>query len=179
MDDHRIQPPVGDGGPLSGPQIPSRLVERPKARYLWFGGFTAFGVLLLVLGVLPVGPPGEQSVSLMMLGIGVSMLALGAVALRWGIVADQQGVTITNTRRRTIAWTELEDVLLVKVESTIDLGIHYLVFLTRAGDQIRPAAPTGWNRPGRTLPRLQRDLLAMRDRYASGATEAAVESPAG
>lgn len=158
--------PVVDSEPSSGSEIPTRLVEHPKARYVWFGVSAGLGIGLIVGGVGSLGSASDWWVPVMLFGMGVAAIAVGAVALRWGISADQDAVTITNTRRHTIPWTDLEDIVLVKVESAIDLGFHYMVFRTRAGKAIRPAAPTGFNRPGRTLPRLQHDLLAMRNRYA-------------
>lgn len=126
---------------------------------------------MIVLGMLSPGSSGERWMPFLWFGLGAVLLALGTVALRWSIVADQDGITVTNARRRTIPWSELEDVLLVKVDSAIDLGFHHMLLLTRAGEEVRPAAPTGWNRPGRKLPRLQRGLLAMRDRYAPDVPE--------
>ncbi len=114
-----------------GSEIPTRLVEHPKARYVWFGCFAALGIMLIVAGVDSLGFPSEGWVPFTVFGIGVAVLEVGAVALRWGIVADQDAVTITNTRPHTIPWADLEDIVLVKVESAIDLGFHYMVFLTR------------------------------------------------
>lgn len=168
MNEHREQRPIAMEGPTSGSKVPTRLVERPRARLGWFGGFTAVGIAVIVVGVLSAAPPDDLWVPIVSFGLGAGSIALGAVALRWSIVADRVGVTVTNVRRRTIAWTELEDVLLVKVESDIDLGFHHLLFVTHTGEAIRPAAPTGWNRPGRRLPRLRDELVAMRDSYASG-----------
>jgi hypothetical protein len=168
MNQHGEQRPAGTDGSASRAQVPTRLVESPKARYAWLLGFAGFGIGAIVIGIASARSPGDRWAPVIMSGLGVGLIALGAVALRWGIVADREGVAITNLRRRTIPWTELEDVLLVKVESDIDLGFHHLLFLTRTGDAVRPAAPTGWNRPGRKLPRLQGELLAMRDFYASG-----------
>jgi hypothetical protein len=171
MNEHRQQRPAGTGGSTSRPQVPTQLVERPKARFAWFCGFAVLGIVAIVVGVLSAGSSDDPWMAVMLFGLGAGMVALGAVALRWGIVADTDAVTITNLRPRTIPWVELEDVLLVKVDSELDLGFHHLLFLTHAGDAIRPAAPTGWNRPGRKLPRLRGDLLAMRDCYAPAAGE--------
>jgi hypothetical protein len=160
-----VERPDGGMEPSSEGQIPTELVEHPGSRYVWFGGFAALGIALVAFGVDSLGSAEDGWVPLMLFGFGVASLAIGAIALRWGIVADRDAVTITNTRHHTIPWAELEDVVLVRVESAIDLGFHYMVFLTREGRAVRPAAPTGLNRPGRKLPRLQHDLLAMRDRY--------------
>lgn len=62
-----------------------------------------------------------------MVAPSVALLAVGAVALRWGIAADQDAVRITNTRPHTIPWAQLEDIVLVKVESDIDLGFPYML----------------------------------------------------
>ena len=159
--------------------VPTRLVERPKARLAWCGGFTVLGIAVIVVGVLSARPSDGPWMRIGLFALGVGMIALGTVALRWSIVADREGVTVTNGRRRTIAWAELEDVQLVKVESDLDLGFHHLLLLTHTGDAIRPAAPTGWNRPGRRLPRLRDDLLAMRDYFTSGAPAGVVGTPDG
>jgi hypothetical protein len=171
MNEQGKQRPARTGRSTSRSQVPTHLVERPKARYAWFLGFAALGIGVIVIGIVSAGNPNDAWVPVIMSGLGLGMIALGAVALRWAIVADREGVTITNLRRRTIPWVELEDVLLVKVESDLDLGFHHLLFLTCAGAAVRPAAPTGWNRPGRKLPRLQGDLLAMKDCYAPGVRE--------
>ena len=151
--------------PVPDPQVPTALVEHPTSRYVWFGGFAGLGTGLAVVGVATSGSSSEGWVKMMMFALAVVLLAVGAVALRWGIVADLDAVTITNTRPHTIPWSQLEDILLVKVESDIDLGFHYMLFVTHEGRSVRPAAPTGFNRPGHKLPRLQHDLLAMRDHY--------------
>lgn len=161
--------PVAASGSTAGPEVPSHLTVRPRVRYVWCAGFGGLGLALMGSGI---GTLRSSSVpwwgSVLLFCFGVPVLAFGVMGLRWSIVADEDAVTITNyTRPAVIPWADLEDVLLVKVEgSEVDLGFHYMLFRTRDGRAVRPAAPTGWNRPGRTLPRLQHDLLAMRDRYA-------------
>lgn len=160
-----------EDGSSSRSLVPTHLVERPNARFAWLCGFAVLGTGVIVVGVLSTGPGDDYWVPIISFGIGAGLIAWGATALRWSIVADRDGVTITNLRHRSIPWAQLQDVLLVKVDSDIDLGFHHLVFLTHTGDAVRPAAPTGWNSPGRKLPRLQSDLLAMRDCYAPDTPE--------
>jgi hypothetical protein len=161
--------PVVGSESTAGPEVPSHLTVRPRVRYVWCAGFGGLGLALMGFGIGTLRSSSTPWwVPVLLLGLGVPTLAMGVMGLRWSIVADQDAVTITNyLRPAIIPWADLDDVLLVKVEgSEIDLGFHYMLFRTRDGRTIRPAAPTGWNKPGRTLPRLQHDLLAMRNRYA-------------
>ena len=79
-------------GSSSGSPIPTRLVERPKVRHVWLCGFAALGVLLIVVGMLSPGSSGERWMPFLWFGLGAVLLAVGTVALRWSIVADQDGI---------------------------------------------------------------------------------------
>lgn len=157
--------PAVDRNSSSGSEIPTRLVEHLSARYWWFGGCLTLGVVLIVSSVAALNSTSDVSVAAVFLFSGLGLLAAGAGALRLGVVADQDAVTITNVQRHTIPWADLEDITLIHLEGGIDLGERFMLFIAREGKSVVAAAPSGRNRPGRRLPRVQHDLLAMRDHY--------------
>jgi hypothetical protein len=162
--------PVVDGNSNLGPEIPTRLVAHLSARYWWFGGCVALGLTLIVSGVAAHNSTSDLPETVVALGLGVGVLAAGSNALRIGVVADQDAVTITNIHTHTIPWADLEDITLIRLGGgvEIDLGERFMLFTSsREGRSVVAAAPSGWNKPGRRLPRLQHDLLTMRDRYKS------------
>jgi len=146
------------------------LVERPKVRWFWFGIFAVMAAGLIAIVVwfaISPGEGGDLGGEWAFVGLALLMLAFGLGLLRVSIIADPSGVIVTSLfRRRTIPWGELEDVGLVEVEAAIQFGLHQLALVTRDGELVQTAA-TGFVRPGCRLERLQRDLLAMRDRFSS------------
>lgn len=143
-----------------------RLVERPKVRFVWFGVLFLVGLFLAGMA-LDVNGTGDAGTARLIGGVGALCVGVALPALRWSIVADEKGVTITNYGRpRTIVWADLDEVLLEAVQANIEVGFHYLVLVAAGGKRVRAAAPTGMNKPGGKMRRLQEDLLAMRDHYA-------------
>ena len=157
---------VVDGKSSRESEMPTRLVEHLGARYVWFGGCVALAVVLVISGVVALGSPSDVLRFVVYFGSGVGILAAGVLALRMGVVADRDAVTITNVSRHIIPWADLEDITLISLGEGIDTGERFMLFTCREGRAVVAAAPSGRNRPGRRLPRVQHDLLAMRDRYA-------------
>ena len=152
--------------PLTGRvETPSRLVERPRVRFFWCAGLLASAAASAVVGIVAPDDLGRAGAAAFV-GAALVLALVGVASLRWSIVADESGVTVTNLiRRHRIPWTDLKDVKLEKVQADIDLGFHYIVFVTNAGKRIRADAPTGGNQPGGKLPQLRTALLEMRNRY--------------
>ena len=69
--------PVIGSEPSSGQGVPTRLVEHPKARYMWFGGFAALGIALIVFGVDALGSSNDGWVPVVLFGTGLAALAVG------------------------------------------------------------------------------------------------------
>ena len=161
---------VASSAPSPADSGMSLLVERPRVRWFWFGilAVMAAGLIgILVWFAISPGEGGDLGGEWVFVGLAILMLALGIGLLRVSIIADPSDVTVTSLfRRRTIPWGELEDVVLVEVEAAIQFGLHQLALVTRNGEVVQTAA-TGFVRPGCRLERLQRDLLAMKDRFGS------------
>ena len=135
---------------------PATWVERPRVRLFWCAVLLAFAWGAVVVGIVARDELGGIW-TLALVGCSLVFTLLGAACLRWSIVADTSGVTITNLlRRHTILWPDLDDVRLEKVEADIDLGFHYIVFTTTAGRRIRADAPTGRVKPGGKMLHLQK-----------------------
>ena len=157
---------AGPGRSTEVADIPATLVERPRVRLFWCALLWTFAAAGAVVAIVARDELGGAW-TLALVGGALALTLLGVVCLRWSIVADASGVTITNVlRRHTILWSDLNDVRLEKVEADIDLGFHYLVFTTHAGQRIRADAPTGRIKPGGKMLHLQKTLLGMKHRYA-------------
>lgn len=152
---------------LSGrADTPATLVERPRVRLFWCAGALVLAAFGAVMGIAARDELGDGG-ALAFVGAAIVLTLLGVACLRWSIVADESGVTVTNLfRRHRIPWPDLEDVRLEKVQADIDLGFHYIVFITSGGNRIRADAPTGRNQPGAKMPQLEKALLDMRNLYA-------------
>ena len=148
------------------PDAPAKLVVRPQARLWWCGGFLIVGAFIAAVGFASTEGLGAD---LAFVAVALACVLVASAGLRMSIVADESTVTVTNLlRRRAIPWSQLEDVLLVAVEANLDLGFHYLLFVTHEGTSTRADLPTGRAHPGGKMVRLQEALLAMKDRYAPG-----------
>ncbi|WP_185747314.1 PH domain-containing protein [Humibacillus xanthopallidus] len=157
----------------TGPDLPGRadpserLVERPRARLFWCAGALVLASLGAVVGIAARDELGLAG-ALALAGAVLVMASVGVACLRWSITADASGLTVSNLiRRHRIAWPDLAEVRLEKVQADVDLGFHYFVFITSAGQRIRADAPTGRNNPGGKMDQLHNALLDMGKRYAA------------
>lgn len=143
---------------------PRMLVEKPRVRFAWFAGWFVNGVLWLAF--LAWNGPWDRLWNIA-LGAGIALLSwgYGASGLRWGIVADEHTVRLTNSfRRHVIPWSDLVDIELEAVPAEVSLGFYRLVFVAR-GRRCVADAPTGSAEPGSQLFDLGQTLIAMRNRY--------------
>ena len=152
--------------------VPSELVEKPTVRLVWFWGWFALGVGAFV-GMILFTVNSQEADPVRDLSIGVAIAlafgVYGARGLRWGIVADENGIQLTNTfRRHTIAWSDLDDIQLEEISAEVSIGFHRLVFVTRQKGRIAADAPTGLAEPGRKMFELWQSLSAMWQRLRRG-----------
>ena len=157
------------------------LVERPKMRIVW-----ATFCLALALGVpgvtvlVTVSSPGEHPVRDVSIAGAVALVAaaLAALSLRMGVVADQDGVQVTNMfRRHLIAWSDLTAIELEEIPAEISIGFHRLVFVTRQQTRIIADAPTGLAEPGHKMFELLQGLGAVWQNELDAACDADSAGP--
>ena len=122
-------------------------------RLVWFWGWLALGVGAFVGMILfTVNSHEADPVRDFSIGAATALAfgAYGARGLRWGIVADENGIQLTNTfRRHKIAWSDVEAIELEEIPAEMSIGFHRLVFVTRQKGRIAADAPTGLAEPGR------------------------------
>ena len=145
-------------------QAPTTVTDRPPTRWWWLGGFCIPGLLLIFVAPW-LGPDSTNQArdTAYLLLFGLACCAIGAVGLRFSVVADSHAVRVTNLfRRYTITWAELAD---VEVEEGPGGGAR-LAFVTTGGRRMAFTGRIGRSeRQWRRLVEMQDDLLAMRDRY--------------
>jgi hypothetical protein len=158
----------GAGRDLAGRgafSVPSELVEKPRVRLVWFWGSLTLGVGAFVGMILfTVNSHDADPVRDFSIGAATALAfgAYGACCLRWGIVADESGIQLTNTfRRHRIAWSDVEAIELEEIRAEVSIGFHRLVFVTRQKGRIAADAPTGLAEPGRRMFELWQTLSAM------------------
>jgi hypothetical protein len=134
-------------------------------RLVWFWGSLALGVGAFVGMILfTVNSHDADPVRDFSIGAATALAfgAYGACCLRWGIVADESGIQLTNTfRRHRIAWSDVEAMELEEIRAEVSIGFHRLVFVTRQKGRIAADAPTGLAEPGRKMFELWQTLSAM------------------
>jgi hypothetical protein len=129
-----------------------------------WGALGIGGFLLITL----MGDTQRRDVAI---GLGVAAIAgaIGLVALRWGVAADEHGLTVSNSlRHHRIAWPDLELIALEEVPGEVSVGFYRLVFVVGPRHRrIVADAPTGLPSPGHEVYQLGHDLAAMHKRYST------------
>jgi hypothetical protein len=148
--------------------VPSSLTERPQTRLWWLGGWLAAALACGLLAVAVQLPPEEQSRARIWLGAAaVTLVAIGLLGLRMGIVANQRGVRVSTVfTHTTVAWSDLADIEVEEVLGDVPTGTSRLVFVRRSGPPVVAPVMAGQEEPGSSVLTLQRTLLSMRDAHA-------------